>query len=428
MTNKIIFAMLCVASLSACNSKKENAAENKSAETAKEDSVVTEVQLTNAQVKSAGIKLGYLGNEKLSEVIKANGYIEVPPQNHAQVSTYIGGIVKSVNVQEGNLVKKGQTVIVLEHPDFIKLQQEYIAGKNNLRFLEQEFLRQKELAEKNAGTGKIFQEAESKYYVEKGNVASLENQLSMLSISIENLDKGQIAKTVELKSPINGYIGHLNISLGAFAEPNKALFDVTDNSHLIVRLDIFEKDISKLQIGQKINITLPNQDEQNNQEIEGVIYLIGKSVDNETKTITVRANIKNEKGNLIPGMFVNVNIAVADNNFKTIPDDAVVRVGKKQYIFMATDAWCVNPNSNNGIAKQSTPKTEMSKDSISLSYKMIEVQTGASANGYVGIDPFEEILSSNIVVVKGAYYLISQLKSGETVGCCAPAEGEKKEE
>ncbi|MGM3268086.1 hypothetical protein ACS2UZ_27235, partial [Bacillus cereus group sp. BC255] len=67
----------------------------------------------------------------------------------------------------------------------------------------------------------------------------------------------------------------------------------------------------------------------------------------------------------------------------------------------------------------------MSKDSISLSYKMVEVRTSASANGYVGMAPLEEILNSNIVVVKGAYFLMSQLKSGETVGCCGEGEEAK---
>lgn len=388
------------------------------------DSLVTSVQITASQFKNAGIKLGYLETRQLSETIKASGYIEVPPQNSAEVSTYIGGVVKSVLVQEGDFVKKGQTVITLEHPDFIKLQQEYIAAKSNFLFLEKEYQRQKELFENNAGAGKIFQETESRYNTEKGNVASLENQLSMLSISTTDLDKGQITRIIALKAPIEGYISHLNISLGAYAEPNKELFAVTDNSHLIVHLKIFEKDVIKVHTGQKIYISLPNQ---STQEIEGEIFSIGKGVDNETKTVSVRAEIKdNQKHNLIPGMFVNANINIAENDSKAIPVDAVIRTGEKQYVFMATDEWCTNPNTRIRAAKESVPKTEMSKDSISLSYKMVEVKTSASADGYVGITPLEKISNSNIVVVKGAYFLMSQLKSGETVGCCGEGKETKK--
>lgn len=414
-----VSVIMLLALLSSCGEKSNTVTE---APKSTEDSVVTSVNITDAQFKNAGIKLGYLETKNISETIKTSGYIEVPPQSFAKVSTYIGAVVKTVQMQEGDFVKKGQTVITLEHPDFIKLQQEYITAKNNFIFLEKEYQRQKELFENNAGTGKIFQEAESKYNTEKGNVASLENQLSMLSISTTDLDKGQIVKVIALKAPIDGFISHINISLGAYAEPNKELFSITDNSHLIVHLKVFEKDIIKIKNGQKIFISLPNQ---NTEEVEGEIFAIGKSVDDDTKTVSVRAEIKgNQTHNLIPGMFVNANISITDNSSQAIPADAVIRTGAKQFVFMATDEWCKNPDANGKAKMESAPKTEMSKDSVSLSYKMVEVKTSASANGYVGIIPLEEISNSNIVVIKGAYFLMSQLKSGETVGCCAPGEGE----
>jgi len=412
---------IIITALGSCSNEKEPAEKTKSEVKLSEDSLVTSITITVAQFRNAGIKLGYLGDQQLSETIKTSGSVDVPPQNYAQVSTYIGGVVKSILAQEGDYVKKGQTVITLEHPDFIKLQQEYISSKNNLLFLEKEYKRQKDLAEGNAGTGKIFQEVESKYNAEKGNVASLENQLSMLSISTDILDKGEIIKAVALKAPIDGFMAHLNISLGAYAEPNKALFDITDNSNLIVHLNIFEKDIIKVSNGQKVVVSLPNQ---NTVAIEGEIFSIGKTVDNETKTVSVRASIKDDKHILIPGMFVNVFISMKEIPSQVIPTEGVVRTGEKQYVFMATDEWCSNPNIKNGAAKMNIPIKEMSKDSIALTYKMVEVKTGPITDGYVGITPLEK-MSDCIVVVKGAYYIMSQLKSGQMVGCCEPEEPKK---
>lgn len=412
---------LIVIALASCSSEKEPGEKAKSEAEPSSDSIVTSITITAAQFRNAGIKLGYLGDKQLSETIKTSGSVDVPPQNYAQVSTYLGGVVKSILAQEGDFVKKGQTVITLEHPDFIKLQQEYIADKNNLLFLEKDYKRQKELFEGNAGTGKNFQEVESKYNTEKGNVASLENQLSMLSISTDALDKGEIIKSVALKAPIDGYMGHLNISLGAYAEPNKPLFDITDNKDLIVHLNIFEKDIIKVSKGQKVVVSLPNQ---NTVEIEGEIFSIGKSVDNETKTVSVRASIKDDKHILLPGMFVNVFISMSEISSQIIPAEGVVRTGEKQYVFMATDEWCSNPNLKNAAAKVNTPIKEMGKDSVALTYKMVEVLTGPSANGYIGITPLEKI-SDCIVVVKGAYYIMSQLKSGQMVGCCEAEEPKK---
>jgi cobalt-zinc-cadmium efflux system membrane fusion protein len=118
--------------------------------------VVTSVAITKAQFINAGIQLGRLRDGKLSETIKASGEVAVLPQDYAKVSTYIGGIVKTIRVQEGDYVKKGQTVFTLEHPDYIKLQQEYLVTKNNLNFLEKEYERQKELFENKAAVGKVF--------------------------------------------------------------------------------------------------------------------------------------------------------------------------------------------------------------------------------------------------------------------------------
>lgn len=416
----ILLAITTVILVVSCGKKESTKTANPEVKPSS-DSLVTSVTITEAQFRNAEIKLGHLGDKQVSETIKTSGSVDVPPQNYAKVSTYIGGVVKSILAQEGDFIKKGQTVITLEHPDFIKLQQEYITNKNNLLFLEKEYKRQKELSENNAGTGKVFQEVESKYNAEKGNVASLESQLSILSISTDALDKGEIIKTIALKSPIEGYVGHLNISLGAYAEPNKTLFDITDNSHLIVHLNIFEKDVIKVSKGQKVFVSLPNQ---NTQEIEGEIFSIAKSVDNETKTVSVRAYIRDEKHILIPGMFVNVLISVTEKSSQVISADGIVRTGEKQFVFMATDEWCANPIAKNAPAKENTPITEMSKDSIALTYKMVEVKTGATTDGFVGITPLEN-LSDCIVVVKGAYYLMSQLKSGEMVGCCEPEEAKK---
>jgi cobalt-zinc-cadmium efflux system membrane fusion protein len=342
----------------------------------------------------------------------------VLPQDYAQASTYIGGVVKSILVQEGTFVKKGETVLTLEHPELVKLQQEYITSKNHIIFLEKEYNRQQQLFDNNAGKGKAFEEAEANYKAEKGVVLSLKNQLSMLSISTDALDNGRITRTIALKAPIKGYVGNLNISLGAYAEPNKLLFDVTNISNLIVKLNIFEKDVTKIKEGQKLVLDLPNQGLEN---IEGEIFSIAKNVDKKTKTVSIRATINDENSVLIPGMFVNALIAVSGKKSKIIPEDAVIRTGEKQYVFIATDEWCSNPNLISSAPKVNIPKTEMTQDSISLSYEMIEVQTNSTIDGYTGITANKDI-SDYVVVTEGAYYLMSQLKSGDTVGCCAVPE------
>lgn len=404
--------LLSAVLLWACGAK-----EDKTIETEKHTDdtaiTVTYLELTQFQFKSAGMELGSIEQKNMAEVIKASGKLDVPPQNFAEVSTYIGGIVKSINVLEGDFVKQGQTIMILEHPDYIKLQEEYLSIKNDIYFLEKEYLRQKELYEQKVSSGKVFQQAQSKYNVEKGRLASIESQLSLLSISTAALDKGIITKSIPLKAPISGYIGHLKASLGGYAEPNKTLFDVINNSDIHVHLDVFEKDLSKLKIGQKVFVNLPNQD---GSRIEAVIFSIGKMLNEQTKTVEIHADVKNNsRKDLIPGTYVNAEINVEERMVSAVPEAALVRVGERQYVFLATQSLVAKENKNN----------HYKKGDFLPGYSLIEVKTGSSADGYVEIIPLEKMEDDAQIVVKGSYFLISQLKSGETVGCCG--EEEEKE-
>jgi len=114
------------------------------------------VELTPMQVKSAQIVFGIFEKKNLSEVITANGYTKLPPQNQADVSVFLGGIIKTIAVIEGQFVKKGQTLATFQSMEFnnirlakAKLTEELQQAKVSKDFLELEFARQKELSDEN---------------------------------------------------------------------------------------------------------------------------------------------------------------------------------------------------------------------------------------------------------------------------------------
>lgn len=378
-------------------------------------------QITSKQFKAAGIELGYVQKTELSETFEVTGELDLPPQNFAEVSTPIGGIIKSINVIEGDYVNKGQKVMELSTPDLIRLQEDYLTSRSSLEYLEKDYLRQKELNAENVSSGKSYQEAESKYQIEKARMASLKRQLSLLSISTENLHKGIIAETIPISSPIKGYIGHVHVGMGSYAEPNNVLFDVIDNTHIHVHLDVFEEDLNKIKVGQKIMIMLPNQ---NNLQIEGKIYNIGKAMDMESKSVAVHAEIVNNKNKeLLPGTFVTALVNVGGQFVDALPEEAVVRAGENEYVFIVPD---LKKLAEDSIQFKKFTEPHFVRDAngnlIPLTFELIEVKTKASGRGLVEIDDLARIADSSQVVVKGAYYLLSQLKSGETAGCCAPEE------
>lgn len=390
MKNSIIYITLCFGILTSCsNQEKQDITESLQA------TGHNSIDLTAEQFKTIGIGLGKIEQKNLHSVVKASGYLALPPQKKASVSSFMGAIVKNINVAEGILVKQGQTLAILEHPDFIKLQEEYIAAKNNLDFLEKEYQRQQELSEHNAGTGKVFQKTQADYNTGKAKLSSLENQLKLLSVNLTELSKGNIIPSFALTAPIDGYIGHINAGIGEFTEPNKILFIITDNSQIHVDLLVYEKDLFKVKIGQKVNFVLANQPdhqaEHNHESIEGQVFGVNKSFENDTKALTIHASIENEHHELIPGMYVNALIDVGSQTVNAVPVDAIIKSEGKEWIFIVDES-------------QSKPDHYF--------FKMEEVVTGISELGAIEITPLNKIPNDARVVIKNAFFILSKAKGG----------------
>lgn len=382
-------------SLISCKSKDKDNNESQAEKNNTKELAPNTVEITNEQGKTIGLELGVIEQRNLRSVIKASGHLEVPPQNKANVSTFMGGVVKSIHVREGEYVKKGQALVSLEHADFIKLQEEYITSKANFSFQEKEYKRQKELFEQNAGSGKIFQQSESNYISQKAKLNSLESQLKLLSINLDKLNQGEITPSIIVKAPIEGYVGHIEVNTGVYVEPSKTIVEIIDNSQIHVDLLVYEKDLFKVKLGQKVNFILSNQE---NKQVVGEIFGINKAFENETKALTVHAEIKNnDKLGLIPGMYVNALIDVGNQQVNAVPQDAVVKSNGKEYIFL-TD-------------KKAEKHADKAEEHIS--FKLTEVVSGLTDLGYTEIKPIHELPSDAHVVVKGAFFLLSKMKESE---------------
>ena len=357
------------------------------------------IELTGQQMKAVGIELGFVEQKNLNAVVKASGQLEAPPQYKADVNVLMGGIVRKIFVLEGQAVKKGQLLLTVENPDFIKMQQDYLTTKNEFAFTQAEYQRQKELQQANAGTGKNLQQVEADYNAEKSKILTLEKQLQEIGIKPSSALNGNITTQVNIVAPIGGTIGHIEVNTGTYAETTKPLMEIVDNSQIHCDLIVYEKDLFKVKVGQKVNFMLTNQ---NNQQIEGKIYGINKSFENESKGIIVHAIIDNaSKYNLIQGMYVTALIDVGNQLVSAVPVDAIVHSEGKDYIFML-DENSDKPNSD-ANEKKDTGET--------MHFKKIEVATGVSELGYVQINEVEEIPKDAKIVTKGAFYILSKMKS-----------------
>lgn len=360
--------------------------------------------LSEKQMQAVGITLGEIESKNLKSVVRANGHLEVPPQSNAEVHPLIGGLIRKIHVLEGNYVRKGQTLVTLENPDFIQVQQDYLASKSALSFAEKEYERQKELMAAKAGTGKIYQQAEADYYAEQARLRTLERQLRQMGISVSQLDKGDVITQVAVSAPISGVVGHIMATTGSFAETSRPLMNITDNSRIHCDLLVYEKDLYKVKSGQQVDFVLTNQD---NQQITGKIYGINKSFENDSRAVIAHARIDNSANkNLIPGMYVSALINVGNQTTRAVPLDAVVSAQGKHYIFVV----------DNSAAKEEHVAGDKEdhghEHEKKFHFKQVEVATGVSDLGYIEITLLTPIPDDAVIVTKGAFYIQSKASGG----------------
>lgn len=389
-TSRFFLACLAV-TLFSCNEKKAE-------ETKTEEKETTEVALNTSQYKTVGIETGFVEDRNLNKIIKANGYTTVPPQNSAEVSTLIGGTVKDINVLEGTFVNKGKVLATIQNLEVIEMQEDYHSATANVEFLQLEYNRQKTLSEENVNPRKTFQEVKAKLAAERARAQAAKNKLDALHVST----KGSTS-LVPIISPISGFVGKINIAKGAFAQTGVSLFEVVDNSQMHLDLNVYEKDLGSISIGQVIDFVLTNQ---SNKSIKGKIFGINKSFSNESKTVAVHAKIDPaDAKDLISGMYVSANINITNATVPALPKDAVVRNADKYFVFVQEEGHAEEKHEHKPGEKEEAHEEE-------IHFKAIEVIPGTTDLGYTEVKFVDKIAPNAKIVTKGAFYLLSAMKGG----------------
>ena len=337
------------------------------------------VTLTDAQIKNAGIVTGEVTRKEISTILKLNGIVDVPPQNMVSISAPLGGYLKSTTLLPGMHITKGDVIAVMEDQQYIQLQQDYLTAKARIGFLENEYHRQKDLNSSQASSDKVFQQAEADYRSQQVLMAALAEKLRLAGINVDQLNEKNISRSVNIYSPINGYVSKVDVNTGKYVSPTEVLFELVNPADIHLALKVFEKDLDKLFIGQKL-VAYTNNDPGKKYPCE--ILLIGKDLTIERNT-DVHCHFETYDKSLIPGTYMNAEIEVKKNDVYTLPEDAVVRFENKNYVF---------------IKKRNNQ------------FQMTEVNTGNTENGFIEILNAENFVSGELVI-KGAYSILMSLKN-----------------
>lgn len=353
------------------------------------------VELTEVQMETAGIYLGKLEKRNMREMIKANGVLELPPQNKAEISPLIGGTVKDILVIEGDFVEEGQALVQVQHPDLIQLQQDFLEATNKQNFLKEEYERKKSLYSENISSGKEFQKVEMEYKTNLSQIKSLKAKLGMLNLDVAKIENGDIASYFILKAPFHGYIRNIETSIGSFVEPNERIIEILDNHHIHIDLLVYEKDINKVEVGQKVKFKVASAEEI---EYQAEVFAVGKAFEDELKAVRVHAEIENPDNELLPGMYVDARIITENSESYVVPETALLREGEANYIF---------------VKDEEEHSEEEHSEEEHFRFKKLPVKIGVIDGGYAEIFAGTSISENSVIVVKGSYYIDAEMNKGE---------------
>lgn len=416
--NKITFIatiVVLIFSFSACKNDKQNegqsteAAATEKAEAPHEEEAPTIATLTEEQIKTVGIQLGVIEQKELTATIRANGLLKVPNNNKANATSLYGGVIKTLNVQIGDYVKKGQVIATIANPQFIQLQEEYLSTASRITFAEQELSRQKELFEGNAGAKKNLQSATAELNSLRTRRASLQQQIQLMGINPGSVSNGNLKSALVVISPLNGTVSKVSAKIGSYVDVSSPVIEIVDNSSLHLDLNVFEKDMPMLKVGQTIHFRITNNAVE---DYNAKIFAIGSSFENESKTIATHAVVQGNKTGLIDGM--NVTAIVSLNNVTTpaVPNDAIVNADGKYYVFVQTDKKAEEHHEEGekeGSHKES--EEEHKEDKSSKNFEKVEVLKGVSDMGYTAVTFVSEIPANAKIVVKGAFFVNAKLSN-----------------
>jgi cobalt-zinc-cadmium efflux system membrane fusion protein len=371
---KIAIAILITLFIVSCGNKKTES------ETAATPTIENTTTLTDAQIKNAGIQTGKIEQKEISSTLKLNGKIDVPPQNLVSISVPMGGYLKNIKLLEGMFVSKGQVLCVVEDQQYIQLQEDYLLAKAKIGYAKSEFERQKELNQSKASSDKVYQQAQAEYNSLSVMVQSYGEKLKFAGINPSSVSAKNISKSINIYSPISGYISKVNVNIGKYVNPSDILFEIVNPSDIHLALTVFEKDINKLAIGQSL-VAYTNTNPEKKYPCK--IILMGKDF-TENRSTEIRCRFINYDKALLPGMYMNAEIELKSQLSNVLPSNAIVNFENKNYVFIA--------NGN----KQ---------------FEMKEVITANSENGYTEIVSNE--LKDASIVVKGAYAILMKMKNVE---------------
>jgi len=249
-----------------------------------------------------------------------------------RVSSPISGRVTGNIAKLGAKLKAGETLATLDSPDLGQAQSDYIKAKADQNLSERTFNRQKELFDHGVAPRKDFEQAQDDLARSRGEAERARLKLANLGVKGNDADN-----RFALLAPIAGEVTERNINPGMEVRPDldDPLFVISDLSHLWVLMDVFEKDIGLIHVGQQV---LAKVQAYPDRTFPATVDYISRVVDQDTRTVKVRCVLPNPEKKLLPSMYASVEVQSGPNDKGiVIPLGSLFTEGESDWVFVAID-------------------------------------------------------------------------------------------
>ena len=277
----------------------------------------------------------------MAALVHATAVIKPNADRLAHVSPRIPGRVTQSFITLGQEVKKGERLLVLDSVELGEAKSAFRKARVRLEIARSGYERAKRLYEEGQiASEKEMLEAKGDYLEARAEFEAAEERLHLYGLSQTEIERLSPEHDPEVSlfavaAPLSGTVVEKHMTLGEMAGPEAAVCTIADLSVVWIILNIYEKDISKIRLGQQAEVEV---DAYPGKKFHGILTYIGAMLDEETRTVEARVEIDNPEGELKPGMFARAMVATGDpaaaRQTLVIPATALQQLGTELVVFV----------------------------------------------------------------------------------------------
>ncbi|MBI5546093.1 MAG: efflux RND transporter periplasmic adaptor subunit [Deltaproteobacteria bacterium] len=286
------------------------------------------------------LKKATVGKRRVEAPIGLTGEIRFDERRVAHISSQTEGVVRKVSVSLGDRVRKGQPLVEIESVSYGQAESEYLEAKATLALAQRNFDRQAELRKENITSEKEYLQAKQELEAAQIRTRTAGDKLVQLGLppgELANLGQGGARTRLVLRAPSDGMVLVLHAVPGEVAKSEEALMTIGDLSTLWLWADLYEHDLAVVVDGQAAGglqaaVTVKAFP---GVEFPGTVDFVGPTMEESTRTVKVRIELKNPLGKLRAGMFANVKIFLpGKEEVLAAPKDAMLEDEGRAFVFV----------------------------------------------------------------------------------------------